>query len=391
MEGAHFGELFSVPRFDTLDGNRDNGDIDVLKGEDMKILRKVLKCIGILLAVLIVLGAAFFVSLMILEYKPADTEPAEVWSVSETEEARIGQSLTVMTWNVGFGALGDNADFFMDGGTMVTTATKERVRENMEGIRAEITSVDPDVVFLQEVDRDSKRSYHTDMVDYYANEFGGNTAFATNFKTWYLPYPWPPIGKVYSGIATITDLTMESSVRLSLPCPYSWPVSMVNLKRCLLVSRVPIEGSDRELVLVNLHLEAYDDGEGKIEQTKMLRSVLQEEVEKGNYVIAGGDFNQVFSNVDISAYPVKEGTWEAGYINVEDFGEDLSFHADNTYPTCRSLDQVYAGADHTNFQYYMLDGFIVSSNVTVESVETQNLDFVHSDHNPVVIKLTLNE
>ena len=34
--------------------------------------------------------------------------------------------------------------------------------------------------------------------------------------------------------------------------------------------RVPIEGTDRELVLVNLHLEAYDDGEGKIAQTRQL-------------------------------------------------------------------------------------------------------------------------
>ncbi len=357
----------------------------------MKIVKKVCKCLGILLGTVLLLALAFFVSLMVLEYRPADVVDEEIVSVTETEAPKPGQALTVMTWNMGFGALGDNADFFMDGGTMVTTATKARVEENLAGMLEDIQAVDPDILFLQEVDRDSKRSYHIDMTDYYSDHYGYNSSFATNFKTWYLPYPWPPIGKVYSGIETLTDLTMTSSQRLKLPCPYKWPVSMVNLKRCLLVSRIPVEGSDRELVLVNLHLEAYDDGEGKIQQTKMLRSVLQEEVEKGNYVIAGGDFNQVFSNVDVSAYPVKEGTWEAGYIDVEEFGEDLSFHADNTTPTCRSLDQVYAGADHENFQYYMLDGFIVSSNVTVESVETLNLDFVHTDHNPVVLQVTLSE
>jgi len=45
-------------------------------------------------------------------------------------------------------------------------------------------------------------------------------------------------------------------------------------------------------VLVNLHLEAYDSGEGKIAQTKLLVEFLEQEYAKGNYVIAGGDFNQ---------------------------------------------------------------------------------------------------
>jgi endonuclease/exonuclease/phosphatase family metal-dependent hydrolase len=57
------------------------------------------------------------------------------------------------------------------------------------------------------------------------------------------------------------------------------------------------------LVLVNLHLEAYDDGEGKKAQTEMLKQILQEEADQGNYVIAGGDFNQTFSGTDDSMYP----------------------------------------------------------------------------------------
>ena len=38
------------------------------------------------------------------------------------------------------------------------------------------------------------------------------------------------------------------------------------------------------LVAVNLHLEAYDDGEGKAAQTAMLFDILEEEYAKGNYV-----------------------------------------------------------------------------------------------------------
>ena len=86
--------------------------------------------------------------------------------------------------------------------------------------------------------------------------------------------------------------------RQSLPVPFKWPIRVANLKRCLLVERFTVADSGRELVLINLHLEAYDDGEGKAAQTKMLREFLQAEYEKGNYVIAGGDFNQTFPGPD---------------------------------------------------------------------------------------------
>ena len=153
--------------------------------------------------------------------------------------------------------------------------------------------------------------------------------------------------------------------------------------------RIPVEGSEHELVLINLHLEAYDSGEGKIEQTKLLKEVIETELKKGNYVIAGGDFNQTFSNTDISAYPQQDGKWVAGRIDVADFDENLTFVMDAGIPTCRSLDQVYAKADKENFQYYVLDGFIVSNNIKVLSVSTLQRDFYASDHNPVVMRFLL--
>ena len=48
----------------------------------------------------------------------------------------------------------------------------------------------------------------------------------------------------------------------------------------MLETRIPIKGSDKELVLINFHLEAYDSGEGKIAQRKVLVKKLKEEYEK---------------------------------------------------------------------------------------------------------------
>jgi hypothetical protein len=62
---------------------------------------------------------------------------------------------------------------------------------------------------------------------------------------------------------------------------------------------------------------------------------------------------------------------------------------DSDVPTCRSLDQPYAGADHDTFQYYVIDGFIVSSNIEVKSCETRDIGFVQTDHNPVLMECVL--
>lgn len=350
-----------------------------------QIVLIVLACI---LAVILVFVLCLLAYLSATEYRPKDRETVSV-SGTAAQTIRPGDNLKILTWNCGFGALGDNADFFMDGGSMVQTASESRVRENIQGIQKEIQKESPDVAFLQEVDISSKRSYKINEVKYLADSMKGyQSAFATNFKVAYDPYPIPPMGKIYSGIQTLSALPVRSAVRVQLPCPFKWPVRLGNLKRCLLVTRIPLEGSDKELVLVNLHLEAYDSGEGKVAQTRMLRKVLDDEVKKGNYVIAGGDFNQVFSNTDMSRYKQYPDTWAPGDIDVADFS-GYQLIQDSTIPTCRSLDKVLYGADTTNFQWYVLDGFIVSGNVEVNSVTTQDLGFRYTDHNPVILSAVL--
>ena len=186
----------------------------------------------------------------------------------------------------------------------------------------------------------------------------------------------------------------SSAERVQLPCSFKWPVRLANFKRCLLIERFPIENSDKELVLINLHLDAYDDGEGKKAQTDALMEVLndaavREEIGDGNYVIAGGDFNQSFDGEGTSRYPLQEGVWAPGELSTQQFGEEWQFLMDSDVPTCRSLDKPYAGADHDSFQYYVVDGFIVSSNIEVRSCKTQDLGFVCSDHNPVLLECIL--
>lgn len=339
--------------------------------------------LGIVAAILaVVIGLVVY--LTVTEYRPRDVQDAE-W-IYTSGDAAWGRELTVYTWNIGYAGLDANTDFFMDGGSTVNPS-KDAVTENLAAISDFIASHEADAWLLQEVDVHSKRTGYVNELEAIADGFAGNYAMAYNYKCDYVPFPLPTIGKVESGIATFASgRMMGSPQRIALPCPFSWPVSTANLKRCLLVTRMSVAGSDKEVVLVNLHLEAYDDGEGKIAQTNMLMNFLQAEYEKGNYVIAGGDFNQVFPET-LESFPLREDSWTPGVLEENALPTGFSYAFDGAGATCRLLNRPY----DADSQLYVLDGFIVSPNVRIEQVQTQRLDFAHSDHNPVRLDVTLLE
>ncbi|MBR2835431.1 MAG: endonuclease [Coriobacteriales bacterium] len=348
-----------------------------------------------IVAILIVLAAIFIGVLSVLEYNPASSEPIDIEGKT-TRTLAQGDTLSMVSWNIGYGGLSPEADFFMDGGKSVQSVSEPGVLSNISHIQAYLAEQAPDIILLQEVDVDSARSYNINQSRMISNSFESNvyaSAFAYNFNVLFVPYPFPPIGKVNSGILTLSAFDAGTKAeRIQLPCPFSWPVRVFNLKRCLLVERLPVatkDGTTKELVVINLHLEAFDDGAGKEAQTAQLVKLLQSEYEKGNYVIAGGDFNQTFSTAETGAYPVQsEDIWQCGHLDASVFGEHFSAVMDAATPTCRSLDRPYDPTDE-KFQYYMIDGFVVSDNIKINNLKTLDTGFEYSDHNPVRIEITL--
>ena len=72
-------------------------------------------------------------------------------AASKNSAAQITDSLKIVTWNIGYGGLGGNMDFFYDGGTRIRD-TKARSLENLKGILAEMKALDADIYLLQEVE-----------------------------------------------------------------------------------------------------------------------------------------------------------------------------------------------------------------------------------------------
>ena len=351
-------------------------------------MKTVLKIVGVLICVILLAAAGLIGYLTLTEFKPADSENVTIVKSLEVLEEpfdhQTGQ-FTVLSWNTGYGGLSQNADFFMDGGQDVRSCDEAQVRENIAGIQDTISRVKADFVLLQEVDSDSYRTYGIDEREAYP---AADSAYALNYSCAFVPFPMPPIGRVHSGIYTLSNHRMNDGVRISLPCPFSWPVSTANLKRCVLITRVPLDGKDEELVLVNLHLEAYDSGEGKIAQTRLLWDILGSEYEKGNYVIAGGDFNQSFPGA-LDTYPIKNpDTWQPGILSEDDLLAGWQYAYDTAVPSCRLLNMPY-DPDEGATQYYTIDGFIVSPNIAVDNVQTLDEQFRYTDHNPVLLTVSL--
>ena len=356
----------------------------------MKALKIILKSLLNIVVLLLILVCIALIYAEVTTLHPRDVMAVNVEG-NNNAELNLGDSVKILSWNIGYGGLGDNEDFVMDGGKNANPKDKSRVEANLNDLITKVKANNADIVLFQEMDLNSKRSFGINEKELFSTglENKYNNSFALNFRVGFLPYPiTDPIGYLNSGISTFSKYGVSEATRHQLPIPFSWPISMLNLKRCLLVNRIPIKNSDKELVVINLHLEAYDDGEGKIKQTQQLKALMDTEMQKGNYVVAGGDFNQTFSNIDTSKYPNRGAAWQAGSIDAAQFtGWNLIM--DNTNPTCRSLDKPLAGADKATFQYYVIDGFICSPNVTVSSATTLNYDFVSTDHNPVLLEIVL--
>ncbi|MCK5732445.1 MAG: hypothetical protein KAH13_05470, partial [Tenericutes bacterium] len=320
----------------------------------------------------------------------------------------LDTTIKFLTFNTGYASLSETEDFVMDGGEKGRMDTREEVEANVAGITSILERENVDIYLLQEIDVDSSRSYNIDQYDHYKTILGTASVLAYNYRCVFVPFPLnitQMMGKVNSGIATFSDNYSSEAERVQLPGSFSWPLRLANLKRCVLISRFPINGTDKELIVINVHLSAYDDGSMRQEETEALQGIMQAEYDLGNYVVVGGDFNQTFpdavditydSGTDTYTYDYlyelyDENYWQAPPIDGDWFtNNNFQFGIDISVPTCRLLNQPLDKVISTNNQYYSIDGFIVSPNITINNAETLDENFVYSDHNPVKLEITLN-
>ncbi len=348
------------------------------------VLKHLLRIIALILIIIV----AYFAYLL-LQYSRIEDNLALNITQNTTGDISVGSDYSITTWNLGFGAYSADYSFFLDGGTESRAFSEEAVVENISGAIEQLRALDSDLLLLQEVDTDSTRSYHVNEREMLESAFSEkNAVFAVNYHSAYLMYPFlEPHGKSNSGILTLSDFTIESSVRRSLPIETSLS-KFLDLDRCYTVNRIPTDNG-KTLCLYNLHLSAYtSDGVVVNEQLEMLLSDMRSEYEAGNYVIGGGDFNKdlLGNSAEVFGVSGENYTWAQPIPDgILGSGIELAV-AENPVPSCRNADSAYQPGESF---VITVDGFLVSDNVEIRSIETVDAAFAHSDHNPVTMTFAL--
>lgn len=354
---------------------------------------KIIRILSKVFILLLLATGLFLGTLTALEYRPDDLEEVDVKG-NTNAMIQLNETIRLMAFNIGYAGLGADEDFVMDGGTKGRPDSKDDVLYYLSGIKDLLTSEPIDIYLLQEVDRPSRRSYGLDQ-EKVLHEYLGldtfNYSFGINFKAHFVPFPvsfTDYIGAVESGVQSLSRYDVDEAYRHQFPGAFSWPGRVANLKRCMLVSYLPIDNSEQKLILINVHMSAYDDGSMREQEMAYLKSFIEAAYAEGHYVIVGGDFNQTFPGAE-DIFPVKDDTFFAPSIIAEDFfSDDFTFYYDPTVPTSRLLNQPYDPQDKQT-QYYIIDGYLLSNNIVVTDIYTIDDDFRYSDHNPVVIEISL--
>ena len=355
---------------------------------------KAFTVIGIVIAAIIVIALGYFAYVFISYHRIEDHLVIVPYGTTETESLSVGKEMTITSYNIGFGAYSDDYTFFMDGGKESWAFSKEAVYENIDGAMGVIEEQKPDIALFQEVDYDGTRSYHVDEVALVQDamwELGQYAAlFAQNYDSPFLMYPiTQPHGANKAGIMTFSKAEMFDGIRRSLPIEEGLS-KVLDLDRCYSKVRVQVDNG-KQLVIYNMHLSAYTSKAETAEtQLSMVVQDMQEEYDKGNYCIAGGDFNRdlLGNSPEIFHTAVLEDNW-AQPVNMSLFTDDITlvapFQEADMIASCRNPDKPYEEGDFV----VTVDGFIVSANVEVTYANVIDAGFKYSDHNPVIMKFKL--
>lgn len=219
-----------------------------------------------------------------------DVEPAQMYQARDLESPPASvESLVVMTYNIKFG--GGRIDFFFDCYGDRVLMSRAEVVENLEALAAKIRQVDPDIVLLQEVDVNSKRSAYVDQLQWLLDNTSLN--YGAYAATWRVDFvPSDGLGAMDSGNAVMARWPIHDAKRLALPLiqEQNWLTRYFYIRSNILRARIAVPGLDLLYVVLE-HADAYGKDGTKKKHIDRFTAEMDELAARGALVVGGGDLN----------------------------------------------------------------------------------------------------
>ncbi len=213
------------------------------------------------------------------------SEYAEIFESPKVKEARNGDEFRILTYNIGY----------LSGMTNNLPVEKPQslFSGNMDLVLANLKRIDADLLAFQEIDYDSDRSYNVDQHEVIAQLGYRYSAKTINWDKRYVPFPYFPFsmhfGKIISGQSVLSKYPIIEQERIELERNQDNPFYYDSFYLDRLAQVVKVRISGHNLVLIHVHLEAFDQ-QTRINQIEKLRTIYAKYCTQGPTIMLG-DFN----------------------------------------------------------------------------------------------------
>ncbi|MEE9465949.1 MAG: endonuclease/exonuclease/phosphatase family protein [Candidatus Neomarinimicrobiota bacterium] len=278
-----------------------------------------------------------------------DIEGVMYYTAANITTTGVPDSLTVVTWNIKFGAGG--LDFWFDCYGERVLMTEQEVLENLERVADHIREMNPDVLLLNEVDISSRRSAYVDQMQYLLDATDLNYGvFASLWKSQFIPSDG--IGRINMGNAIMSkyELTDGKRIALSQRTDQDALTQYFYLRRNIVTARVEA-GTNAELYAAVVHTAAFSQDGSKRKHIDSFKQVLDDFHADSALFITGGDLNTIPPNA------VKKDVFDDSICTDEDFqGDDYKEETGWLIPLYRdywpAIDTlIYAGGESEYFTH----------------------------------------
>lgn len=209
-----------------------------------------------------------------------------------------------MTWNIRFGA--GRIPWFGDACGDRVLLTEEEVLSSLQAIADKINLVKPDILLLQEVDLNSKRSAYINQVQWIIDHTYFN--YAVSGFQWKAQFiPSDGLGRLEETNAILSRWKISDAHRIELGLRKDQDaLTRYFYERCCMVTgKIEIPGMNN-LYAVNAHASAFATDDTKQMHIMRFQNELKRINSDGGWFVAGGDLNTLPPGSDTTDYCIED-------------------------------------------------------------------------------------